>query len=104
MMAQFATWGMVQLSTLPGFPLWEKAVHDQLAANYEGLLSIFKAYAANSLEGAGGHTSMDIDEFRRLSRVTCRFVRIKLMASTWCEPEPCLTVRVTKRIDSKVND
>ena len=43
------TWEMLQLSMLPGFPLWEKDVHDVLAANLESLQSIFRAYAAEDL-------------------------------------------------------
>merc|ERR1719171_1939099 len=52
---------MLQLSTLPGFPLWEKDVHDVLAANLESLNSIFKAYAASSIEGSA--QEMDMEEF-----------------------------------------
>merc|ERR1719171_1673433 len=52
---------MLQLSTLPGFPLWEKDVHDVLAANLESLQSIFKAYSAASLEGDA--STMDKEEF-----------------------------------------
>merc|ERR1711871_443113 len=55
------TWEMLQLSTLPGFPLWEKDVHDVLAANLESLQSIFRAYAASSLEGSAN--DMDMEEF-----------------------------------------
>jgi len=55
------TWEMLQLSTLPGFPLWEKDVHDVLAANLESLQSIFRAYAASSPEGSA--TEMDMEEF-----------------------------------------
>jgi len=55
------TWEKLQLSTLPGFPLWEKDVHDVLAANLEQLASIFKAYAAASIEGSA--TEMDMEEF-----------------------------------------
>merc|ERR1719217_603110 len=55
------TWEMLQLSALPGFPLWEKDVHDVLAANLESLQSIFRAYAAASLGGSA--TEMDMEEF-----------------------------------------
>ena len=55
------TWEMLQLSALPGFPLWEKDVHDVLAGNLESLTSIFRAYAASSLEGSA--TEMDMEEF-----------------------------------------
>ena len=55
------TWEMLQLTTLPGFPLWEKDVHDVLAANLESLQSIFRAYAASSLEGSS--TEIDMEEF-----------------------------------------
>jgi len=55
------TWEMLQLSTLPGFPLWEKDVHDVLAANLESLQSIFRAYSASSAEGSS--TEMDMEEF-----------------------------------------
>ena len=55
------TWEMLQLATLPGFPLWEKDVHDVLAANLESLPSIFRAYAAASMEGSA--TDMDMEEF-----------------------------------------
>merc|ERR1719174_1989689 len=55
------TWEMLQLLTLPGFPLWEKDVHDVLAANLESLQSIFRAYAASNLEGSA--TDMDMEEF-----------------------------------------
>jgi hypothetical protein len=56
-----ATWEMLQLATLPGFPLWEKDVHDLLAANLVELTSIFKAYAAASLTGSA--QDMDMEEF-----------------------------------------
>ena len=46
------TWEMLQLAALPGFPLWEKDVHDVLAANLESLQSIFRAYAAAGGPGA----------------------------------------------------
>merc|ERR1719171_2381492 len=52
---------MLQLAALPGFPLWEKDVHDVLAANLESLQSIFRAYAAASLGGSA--TEMDMEEF-----------------------------------------
>merc|ERR1719171_236340 len=52
---------MLQLSMLPGFPLWEKDVHDVLAANLESLNSIFRAYAASSL--GGSQNEMDMEEF-----------------------------------------
>ena len=55
------TWEMLQLSQLPGFPLWEKDVHDVLAANLESLQSIFRAYSASSPEGSA--TEMDMEEF-----------------------------------------
>jgi len=55
------TWEMLQLSTLPGFPLWEKDVHDALAAQLESLQSIFRAYSAASLEGDA--STMDKEEF-----------------------------------------
>ena len=55
------TWEMLQLSQLAGFPLWEKDVHDVLAANLESLQSIFRAYAASSLEGSS--TEIDMEEF-----------------------------------------
>ena len=55
------TWEMLQLAALPGFPLWEKDVHDVLAANLESLQSIFRAYAAASLGGSA--TEMDMEEF-----------------------------------------
>jgi len=55
------TWEMLQLSALPGFPLWEKDVHDVLAANLESLQSIFKAYAAASI--GGDASTMDMEEF-----------------------------------------
>jgi len=55
------TWELLQLSTLPGFPLWEKEVHDLLALHLADLASIFKAYAASSLEGSA--TEMDMEEF-----------------------------------------
>ena len=55
------TWEMLQLSQLAGFPLWEKDVHDVLAANLESLQSIFRAYAASSL--GGSQNEMDMEEF-----------------------------------------
>jgi len=55
------TWEMLQLAQLPGFPLWEKDVHDVLAGNLESLQSIFKAYAAGTL-GTGAQ-EMDMEEF-----------------------------------------
>merc|ERR1719305_1121687 len=55
------TWEMLQLAALPGFPLWEKDVHDVLAANLESLHSIFRAYAAASLGGSA--SEMDMEEF-----------------------------------------
>ena len=55
------TWEMLQLAQLAGFPLWEKDVHDVLAANLESLQSIFRAYAASSLEGSS--TEIDMEEF-----------------------------------------
>jgi len=54
-------WGKLSLSTLPGFPLWEKAVHDTLLDKRESLASIFRAYAASSIVGSA--TEMDMDEF-----------------------------------------
>ena len=56
-----ATWGMLQLSTLPGFPLWEKDIFDVLTQHLEALRSIFNAYSASSLEGASD--TMDKEEF-----------------------------------------
>ena len=56
-----ATWGMLQLSALPGFPLWEKDIFDVLSQHLEALRSIFNAYSASSLEGASD--SMDKEEF-----------------------------------------
>ena len=55
------TWEKLQLSLLPGFPLWEKDVHDVLAGNLESLQSIFKAYAAGTI-GTGAQ-EMDMEEF-----------------------------------------
>merc|ERR1719164_153251 len=52
---------MLQLAALPGFPLWEKDVHDVLAANLDSLQSIFRAYAASSL--GGSQNEMDMEEF-----------------------------------------
>ena len=52
---------VLQLASLPGFPLWEKDVHDVLAANLESLQSIFRAYAASSL--GGSQNEMDMEEF-----------------------------------------
>jgi len=54
-------WTKLNLSTLPGFPLWEKAVHDLLQDKREALGSIFRAYSASSLVGSA--TDMDMDEF-----------------------------------------
>ena len=55
------TWSQLQLTTLPGFPLWEKDVFDMLSANLETLTSIFHAYASSSLEGSA--MEMDMEEF-----------------------------------------
>merc|ERR1719313_84363 len=55
------TWEMLQLSQLAGFPLWEKDVHDVLAANLESLQSIFRAYAAGTI--GGSQSEMDMEEF-----------------------------------------
>ena len=55
------TWELLQLSTLPGFPLWEKEVYDLLALHLVELQSIFKAYASSSLQGSA--TDMDMEEF-----------------------------------------
>ena len=57
-----ALWGQLQLSAMPGFPLWEKEVHDALQAESAALLSIFAAYAAGSV--GGGAREMDMDEFK----------------------------------------
>ena len=56
-----ATFGMLQLSTLPGFPLWEKDIFDVLSQHLEALHSIFNAYSCSSLDGASD--SMDKEEF-----------------------------------------
>ena len=54
------TWQKLQLSTLPGFPLWEKSVFDALSAHLEALRSIFNAYAAGQI---GGSANMEMEEF-----------------------------------------
>ena len=54
-------WSQLQLSSLYGFPTWEKEVHDALLAAYAELKSIFRAYAAGSLDGSA--TDMDMEEF-----------------------------------------
>ena len=59
-----STWGKLKLDTLPGFPLWEKPVHDLLLNKREALASIFRAYAASS--PTGSDTDMDMDEFHDL--------------------------------------
>ena len=56
-----AIWDKLKLDTLPGFPLWEKAVFDVIADKYTMLASIFRAYSANSLVGSA--TEMDMEEF-----------------------------------------
>jgi hypothetical protein len=55
------TWEMLQLNSVHGFPLWEKDVYEVLYANLEALRSIFRAYAASSLEGSAN--DMDMEEF-----------------------------------------
>ena len=57
------TWEMLQLSTVHGFPLWEKDVHDLLASNLEALQSIFRAYAASTPGDAADNQEMDMEEF-----------------------------------------
>ena len=63
-------WEMLQLSTVHGFPLWEKDVYEILAAKLESLRSIFKAYAAGSVAASaqasgsvGANMEMDMEEF-----------------------------------------
>ena len=63
-------WEMLQLSTVHGFPLWEKDVYDILASKLESLRSIFKAYAAGSVAASGqasgsvgANMEMDMEEF-----------------------------------------
>ena len=58
-----ATWELLPLNTLPGFPLWEGGVFEVLYTHRAQLRSIFGAYAAsNPLEGSA--LDMDADEFR----------------------------------------
>ena len=57
------TWEMLQLSTVHGFPLWEKDVHDLLVTNLESLQSIFRAYAAATPGDAAANQEMDMEEF-----------------------------------------
>jgi len=56
------TWSALKLSELPGFPVWEKQVHDELAENFKPLRSIFRAYSASSLQGSA--RDMDLEEFQ----------------------------------------
>ena len=56
------TWSALKLSELPGFPVWEKQVHDELAENFKSLRSIFRAYSASSLQGSA--RDMDLEEFQ----------------------------------------
>jgi len=56
-----STWKSVNVSEMPGFPLWEKEVHDLMQRNFSAVTSIFRAYAAGSIDG--GNTDMDMDEF-----------------------------------------
>jgi len=57
-------WEMLQLSTVHGFPLWEKDVHDLIASNLEALQSIFRAYAAGTAaHDASAAQEMDMEEF-----------------------------------------
>ena len=59
------TWEQLQLSTVHGFPLWEKDVYDLLCANLESLQSIFRAYAAATIGGsAQSSMEMDMEEFQ----------------------------------------
>jgi hypothetical protein len=51
----------MQLSKLHGFPLWEREVHFALLNDYGNLKSIFRAYAAGSLDGNAN--DMDMEEF-----------------------------------------
>ena len=59
--AWVALWRKLNLSTLPGFPLWEKQVHAVLHDKRAALASIFRAYSASSLLGSA--TDMDMEEF-----------------------------------------
>jgi hypothetical protein len=54
-------WSQMQLSKLHGFPLWEREVHFALLNDYGNLKSIFRAYAAGSLDGNAN--DMDMEEF-----------------------------------------
>ena len=54
-------WKHVKVSTLPGFPLWEKDVFDMLFAQQDVLGSIFRAYSASSLSGS--NDGMEMVEF-----------------------------------------
>jgi hypothetical protein len=54
-------WKHVKVSTLAGFPLWEKDVFDMLFAQQDALGSIFRAYSASSLSGS--NDGMEMVEF-----------------------------------------
>ena len=55
-------WDQMSLVEMHGFPVWDKEVHDMLAANLSMLHSIFFAYAFSSLQGAAN--LIDLDELQ----------------------------------------
>eukprot|EP00966_Prymnesium_polylepis_P066230 1537213-Prymnesium_polylepis.1 len=65
-------WPKLQLETLPGFPLWEKDVHDALLANLLPLQAVFETYAAGTFSGGAlemrksAALEMDADELHDL--------------------------------------
>lgn len=57
------TWSKLKLSTLPGFPLWEKQVFDALSTHLEQLRSIFNAYAAGQVGGSSNMEKEELHDF-----------------------------------------
>ena len=57
-----ALWTQLRLGDLPGFPLWEEAVHNVLREHHPALLAIFDTYAAG-LAAPGREKEMDKSEF-----------------------------------------
>uniref|UniRef100_A0A7S3ARZ5 Uncharacterized protein n=1 Tax=Haptolina ericina TaxID=156174 RepID=A0A7S3ARZ5_9EUKA len=55
-----ACWNKVKVDKVPGFPLWEEAVHNELQGVWQEIKSVFRAYSAGS-DGPGD--TMDFAEF-----------------------------------------
>lgn len=60
--AWLSTWPRIDLSSLPGFPQWDEAVHGLLQRNFADMVSIFCYYAKLGGADAGGAGWRSLDE------------------------------------------